>query len=413
MEALLFRHDLVRYLASRLTFGLSRRLWSPRLAPLSRVQLPPPEARPGWARLRVSASGICGSDLDVLTGQASLFLEPEATYPYVPGHELVGRAETAASGLRGGGPVAVAAGDRVAVWPVLGCAARDAGPPCGPCAAGWEGQCRRRHDSWPGSGLGIGFNRDTGGGWSQQCLAHVTQLWPLPAGVADEDALLLDPAAAALAALLRTAPPGAARTLVLGGGTVGLLTAWLHAQLALAGDCELLVRYPFQQAWAAARGLAAALVPGEKAFAEWARGRSIPVTPVTGYGPVYQGTYDRVIDTGGTRSSLRWALRAVRPGGTVALVASAVDLKGIDFTPVWYRDVSVRGIYQYGPVPWQGQSVHPYAVLIPRLADGSLRLRDLITHEFPLAEHVAALATAVRRGRTHAIKVIFRPTAGP
>jgi L-iditol 2-dehydrogenase len=410
MDALQFRYELFRYLTSRLAFNVSRRLWSARRCPLHHVRLDPPiPTRPGWTSLRVHASGICGSDVNMVTGQESLFLAPEATYPFVPGHEVMGHVERPATGTRSGASVELNPGDRVALWPVLGCAARGLEPPCEPCAGGWDGLCRRRHDGWPGPGLGIGFNCDTGGGWSESCLAHVSQLWKLPDSVDDRDAVVLDPAAAALAALLRTAdgPPG--HTLVIGGGTIGLLTAWLHKQLGLAGDCELLVRHEFQRVWAAERGLTVAIVRGEKAFQRWAADRSIPVERVAGYGRVYRGRYDRVIDAAGSRSSLTRALHAVRPLGVVALVTAPVDLKGIDPTPIWYREITIRGTYEYGPVPWQGRPVHPYEVMIPRLADGTLRLRDVITHAFPLNQYAEALGTALHRGKSRAIKVIFRP----
>jgi hypothetical protein len=42
------------------------------------------------------------------------------------------------------------------------------------------------------------------------------------------------------------------------------------------------------------------------------------------------------------------------------------------------------------------------------LADGSLRLGDLITHEYPLGDYVKAIAAAAGRARTGAIKVAFR-----
>jgi threonine dehydrogenase-like Zn-dependent dehydrogenase len=403
MEALQFRYELFRYLTSRLAFRVSRRLWSARRCPLHHVHLDPPTpTHPGWTSLRVHVSGICGSDLNMVTGQESLYLAPEATYPFVPGHEVVGHVERPTAGLN--------AGDRVALWPVLGCAARNLSPPCEPCAAGWDGLCRRRHDAWPGPGLSVGFNRDTGGGWSECCLAHRSQLWKLPDSVDDRDAVVLDPATAALAALLRTATDGPARTLVIGGGTIGLLTAWLHRQLALPGECELLVRHEFQRAWAAERGLTATVVRGEAGFRTWAAARSIPVERVAGYGVVYRGHYHRVIDAAGTRSSLTWALRAVRPLGVVALVTAPADLGGIDPTPIWYREIALRGTYEYGLVPWQRRPTHPYEVMIPRLADGTLRLRDVITHTFPLAGYVEALGTALHRGRSRAIKVVFRPT---
>jgi threonine dehydrogenase-like Zn-dependent dehydrogenase len=404
MEALQFRYELFRYLASRLAFRASRRLWSARRCPLHYVRLDPPApSRPGWAALRVHAAGVCGSDLNMVTGQESLYLAPEATYPFVPGHEVVGHVERPAPGFN--------PGDRAALWPVLGCAARGLEPPCEACAAGWDGLCRRRRDGWPGPGLAVGFNRDTGGGWSEACLAHASQLWKLPDTVDDRDAVVLDPAAGALAALLRTADAAPARTLVIGGGTVGLLAAWLHRQLGLAGECELLVRHEFQRQWAAERGLTAAVVRGEADFRRWAAGRDLPAERVAGYGFVYRGIYDRVIDAAGARSSLAWALRAVRPLGTVALVAAPADLRGIDPTPLWYREIALRGTYEYGPVPWRGRPTHPYEVLIPRLADGSLRLRDVVTHAFPLTRYVEALGTALHRGRSRAIKVVFRPRA--
>jgi threonine dehydrogenase-like Zn-dependent dehydrogenase len=410
MQALVFRDDLFRYLLSRLAFGLSPRLWSARLCPLRHVRLPPPQPPgPAWTTLCVRASGICGSDLNLVTGRESLFLQPEATLPFVPGHELVGTVERAARGMRGGRPVEVRPGDRVAVWPVLGCDARGVSTPCPSCATGWEGACQLRQNGAARRGLSIGFDRDCGGGWSERCVAHASQLWKLPDGVSDEDALLLDPASTALAALLRDRPETPERLLIIGGGTIGLLAALLHRQLRMGGDCELLVRHEFQRAWASQHGLTATVARREGAFGDWAARRSIPVTRVAGYGPVYRGHYDRVIDAAGSRSSLAWALRSVRPRGVITLASTATDLTGIDPTPVWYRDLTLRGIGPYGPVPWQGRSVHPYEVLIPRLADGTLRFRDLITHQFPLGEYVAALRAALGRPRTGAIKVVFRP----
>jgi L-iditol 2-dehydrogenase len=131
-------------------------------------------------------------------------------------------------------------------------------------------------------------------------------------------------------------------------------------------------------------------------------------TRVTGYGNVIQGTFDRVIDAAGTRSSLRWAMSAVRSGGELVLTTASHELGSVDPTPLWYREIRCRGVNGYGPVPWQGTSAHPYSVLLPRLADGSLRLRDLHTHTFPLREYGAAIATALRKG-SGAVKVAFAP----
>lgn len=413
MEALQFRHEIARYLASRAIYAGARRWWSARWAPLHHVKLDPPVTRvPGWVALRVRLSGICGTDLHLMTGEDSLYLEPEASYPFVPGHELVAEVddlavvEPAHRAGRGAGP------GRVAVWPVLGCRVRGRAEPCPACASGWDGLCQGRDDAWPGAGCAIGFSRETGGGWSEVCLAHPSQLWSLPDSIADEDAVLLDPAATALAALLRPEGPPPERTLVIGGGTIGLLAAYLHSALGLPGACELMVRHPFQRDWPGARALAAATVRTEAEFQAWASERGLSARRVTGYGYVYGGLYDRVIDCVGTRDSLTRALRALRPRGQLVLVSAPPSLRGIDPTPIWYRELTCRGVYDYGPVPWHGQWRHPYEVLLPRLADGTLRFAGLVTHRFALADYVSAFRTAVHRRSSGAIKVVFTPPRG-
>lgn len=411
MEALLYRRQIARYLVSRALYGAFRSLWSPRWAPLRQVQLPlptPPGA--GWCRLRVRRSGICGSDLRLVTGEDSLYLEPEATYPFVPGHEVVGELDSSVAPehpAEGG-----SSSRRVAVWPVLGCRVREHATPCGPCAGGWEGLCERRDEGWPGRGCSIGFNRETGGGWAEACLAHRSQLWSLPDSISDDDAVLLDPAAAALAALLRGAAPRAEATLVIGGGPIALLVARLHAALGLAGRCQLLVRHEFLRARAEPHA-SAALVRSEAEFHEWASSEGMEARRASGYGFVYRGVFDRVIDCAGTRTSFMHAIRAVRPGGECVLISAPTSLRNFDPTPLWYREITCRGVYQYGPVPWEGSWRHPYDVLIPLVARGALRLGDLVTHRFELGDYVAAFRAATSRARSHAIKIVFTPpTAG-
>jgi len=258
----------------------------------------------------------------------------------------------------------------------------------------------------------IGYNRDTGGGWSESCLVHESQLWPLADTVSDDDAVLLDPAAAALGGLLRTNEPRPERTLIVGGGTVGLLAADLDRVLDLSDDRELMVRHESQRARAASRSIKATVVSGEHQFRDWAAERGIPATHVTGYGYVYRGIFDRVIVTAGSRSAVQWGLRAVRPRGTLVLVSAPASFSGLDPTPIWYREVTVRGIYEYGPVPWQGETVHPYAVLLPLLEEGRITFRDLITHRFALEDFAEAFDRAVHRRRSGAIKVVFEPMRG-
>jgi threonine dehydrogenase-like Zn-dependent dehydrogenase len=91
------------------------------------------------------------------------------------------------------------------------------------------------------------------------------------------------------------------------------------------------------------------------------------------------------------------------------MVAAPPTLAGVDPTPLWYREISLHGVYVYGPVPWEGEWQHPFAVLLPRLENGSLVLRELITHTLPLRDYATAFNVLVRRRTSGAIKVAFRP----
>jgi threonine dehydrogenase-like Zn-dependent dehydrogenase len=407
IDALQFRHEIGRYLLSRLTHAYARPLWSAGLAPLHRARLPGPEPPgPGWAVVRTRISGICGSDLSLLTGEDSLYLEPEATYPFVPGHEVVGEIER---GLDLPGPLAP--GTRVAVWPALGCATRGAGEPCGACAAGWSGLCERRGEAFPGAAFSIGFSRETGGGWSERFLAHHSQLWPLPDAVPDLDAVLLDPAAAALAGLLRTQAASPRNNLVVGGGTIGLLSMELARVLRLPGRWTLLARHPAQVRWAAAREHRVVAPRSSAEFRSWLAGEGAHPIRVAGHGPVFRGVFDRVLVAAGSAQAVRWALDAIAPRGDLALISAPAALPGFDPTAVWYRGVTVHGIHEYGPVPWDGAPRHPYEVMLPLMRAGTLRVGDLVTHRFPLAEHRRAFATALGRADSGAIKVALVPAA--
>ncbi|MDQ3947325.1 MAG: alcohol dehydrogenase catalytic domain-containing protein, partial [Actinomycetota bacterium] len=127
MKALRFSRSVPRFAAARVADTLSAG-GGARLGPLALVDLPdptPPDAS-GWRRVRPVLAGICGSDLATVGGKSSRWFEPIVSFPFVPGHEVVGALDD---------------GTRVVLEPVLGCAARGIDPPCVACAVGERGRC--------------------------------------------------------------------------------------------------------------------------------------------------------------------------------------------------------------------------------------------------------------------------------
>ena len=180
-------------------------------------------------------SGICGSDLATLDGRSSRYFEDIVSFPFVPGHEVVGTVAEDATGALGG---LLAAGSRVVLQPVLGCAARGIDPQCPACQAGHVGNCGYIAFGHIRPGLQTGFCADTGGGWSSGGLvAHSTQLYAVPDELTDEDAVTVEPVACAVHAVLGAPIAAGDVVAVIGAGTLGLLVTAALGHLATAGRC--------------------------------------------------------------------------------------------------------------------------------------------------------------------------------
>src|SRR5271156_3353375 len=118
MKALVFERSIPRFGASRVgsLLGSGR---GAQFGPLRLMDLEAPEL-PGddWFRVQPVLSGICGSDLATLDGRSSRYFEGLVSFPFVPGHEVVG---TVPDGALDVGGAELPAGSRVVLEPVLGC----------------------------------------------------------------------------------------------------------------------------------------------------------------------------------------------------------------------------------------------------------------------------------------------------
>ena len=206
MKALVFSRKPAKFAAAMVAGRLAPG-GGAKVGPLSLRDVDPPELPgPGWVRLRPRLSGICGSDLATIDGTSSRWFEPIVSFPFTPGHEVVGDLDD---------------GQRAVVVPVLSCVARGISPVCPPCAEGRINHCERIGFGDLEPGLQCGFCESTGGGWSTLMVAHESQLVAVPADLSDEAAVLVEPTACAVHA---AAQVDAGRVALIGSGTLGLLT---------------------------------------------------------------------------------------------------------------------------------------------------------------------------------------------
>ncbi len=410
MSTLLFERSLPRFAAARVvsTFGSGR---GAGVGPLRLVERDAPAVpADGWVHVDPVLSGICGSDLATLDGRSSRYFEDIVSFPFVPGHEVVGTVSEDTVGAEG---TALAAGSRVVLQPVLGCAARGIHPLCPACESGHVGNCGHLAFGHIRPGLQTGFCADTGGGWSTSGLvAHSSQLYAVPEGLSDADAVTIEPLACAVHAVLGAPIAEGDVVAVLGAGTLGLLVTAALSHLAAIGlspsPSALLVgaRYAHQQRLALELGCTEALPPDQLARAVRRHARSLSFGGRSGVTGTLSGGADVVIDCVGSPESIAQSLAMVRPRGTVSLVGMPGRVT-VDLAPLWHREVRLAGAYAYGTERdvETGDQVSTFALAFEAAAArGTGRL---VSATYPLTRFEDAVGHAGAAGRRGAVKIAF------
>jgi threonine dehydrogenase-like Zn-dependent dehydrogenase len=388
--------SVARYLAARAVADRVPGLVAGPLAPLRLASKPDPTPLgEGWVLLKPRLSGICGSDLATISGRSSFYFSPLVSLPFVLGHELVGEVAEDQDGL--------AKGTRVVLDPVLGCEARGL-EPCAGCAGGRKGRCDRVTTGHVSPGLQTGYCADTGGGWSRLMQAHRSQLVPVPDDVPDEVAVLLEPLACATHAALRAELEPDAEVLVVGAGTVGLLTLAALRAYTKAGRVTAVAKHPRQRELALKLGAHDVVEPSEAVRAVRRATGSIRLRPERGM-PFLLGGVDVAFDCVGSRGSLDLSLRATRAGGRVLL--SGIPTGGADLTPVWFRELELVGAYTTAIEDLDGEprSSFDLAIELTRRAP----LGGLVGATYPLHRWREAVDHAMSAGRLGTVKVAFAP----
>ena len=394
----LFR-SIPRYLTARTVGDRLPGLVSGPLAPLRLVNKKDPQLPgPGWARVRPLLSGICGSDLATISGRSSFYFSPLVSMPFVPGHEVVGELLDDAGELP--------AGTRVVLEPVLKCEARGLEPPCDNCAAGLTGRCDRVTSGHIEPGLQTGYCKETGGGWSRMLVAHRSQLHPVPEELPLRRAVLVEPLSCGVHAALRADVEPNGEVLVIGAGTIGVLTLIALKQLTQAGRVTVVAKHGRQRGWAEAFGAAEVVPPGEALSAVRRSTQAMKLKPELG-SSFLMGGVDVAIDCVGSRSSLDIALRSTRAGGRIVL--AGIPAQAPDLTPLWFRELELVGSYTGGIETVNGDRLHAFDIATDLALENPID--GIVGATYPLSRWREALDHALGAGRLGTLKVAFDPRA--
>jgi 2-desacetyl-2-hydroxyethyl bacteriochlorophyllide A dehydrogenase len=327
-------------------------------------ELPDPKPGPEEALIRVTACGICGTDVHIFDGRIKEDVRP----PVVMGHEIAGVVESVGGGVHG-----LQTGQTVAVDPVIACGA------CEYCRVARLNLCQQMTT--------IGYVRN--GGYAQFLVAPATHVYPLKPGTPAEAAILVETLACVLNGYEKLDLQPGRTAMILGAGTVGLL--WNH--LLKASPITHLVQsepVAFRRERAHQLGADTVIDPATENLAA----RVSEVAP--------EGI-DYIIDASGEAQAVQEGIKLVKKGGTFVIFGVCPVNSTIQVDPHEVYQKEMRII---------GSKMPPYR--LQRAAEmiqaGMIDYEQLITDVLPLSELAEACRTFESR-RDRQIKVAIDPWA--
>ena len=322
---------------------------------------PMPVARRGEAVVRIAATAVCHTDLEIYTGR-----HPGVRLPVVMGHEATGVVEAVGEGV-----ARVRPGQAVLLNPIIACGACDA------CARGHGNLCRN-------AGL---FGREMDGSLAEHVVLPESYLYPLPAHLPLATATLIETLATVRHAQERARIAPDESVVVLGQGVAGLL----HTQLAQLSGARPVV--------------AVSRSPWKLELARRHADRVVNATREDPIAAVRDATAGRgadvVVDAAGDPALIAPAIEMLAPGGRL-LVYGISHRPVPDFTtfPLYFKELTLYGSRALTP--------GDFAPAIDLVASGAVDVAGFITASYPL-ERVAAAFEEYERAADSVLRLVIVP----
>jgi 2-desacetyl-2-hydroxyethyl bacteriochlorophyllide A dehydrogenase len=261
----------------------------------------PPQPGPGQVVVDVERAGVCGTDREFFTGHMVYLRTGEAEYPVRIGHEWCGTVSRA-----GDEASASWLGQRVTGDTMLGCGH------CARCRTGRQHLCADRFE--------IGIRGGWPGALAEQLLVPASALLPLPDRIGATAGALVEPGGNALRAVRAAQATTGQRLLILGPGTIGLLSALIArargADVHLLGPDDRSLRFArslgFEQAW------------------------------VRDTRP--DGLFDAIIDASTGADLPALAAELIEPGGRIGFIGLSAEPSLLDTRTLVLKDVTATGV---------------------------------------------------------------------
>ena len=397
MKALFFENKIAKVVLLKAASFFDKFAALGPLSPLKYEEVPEPQLpNPRWLKVKNIACGLCGTDVHFMFME----MDPKVFHAAMPGierkylgHELL--AEVVEVGTEVDG---FAVGDRVALrvdWP--SCRQMEIDPPCRQCAEGNYLLCEN-YGAKPYPTI------NTGGGFSPYMIMHQSQPFRIPEALSNDRALLIEPTACGIHGVLRRKPKPGENVLVIGAGTIGLLTIAAAKWIEPEAKVTALARYPFQAELATALGADNIINDGKELYRRIADATGARYIKGHFGNEILLGGYDVIYDSVGSDGSIHNALRFARARGDVVILGINYTPGKIDYSPIWGQEVTLHGMNSHA---FEQDGRGSFEMAAQLLAEVDAPFEKLLTHRFKMDDFRDAVRLFKSKSNAGAVKIVL------
>jgi len=217
---------------------------------------------------------------------------------------------------------------------------------------------------------------------------------------------MTEPVAVALQTIFDNMPDAGEKVLVIGGGVIGNLV--IQSIKSLVPECNVSVIEPSSFASDLAKKAGAdEIISSKDVFKQTSR-----ITGARFYKPLLgmeipMGGFNRIYDTVGISSTLNLGMRLLAAMGTLSVVGIGGDVK-LDLTPLWLKLQTVKGVYAYGHVEFNGKTQHVFEIAMDLMNNGKIQADTLVTHKFELEDYEQMIEVNLNKQKHRAVKTVIK-----
>jgi 2-desacetyl-2-hydroxyethyl bacteriochlorophyllide A dehydrogenase len=319
---------------------------------------PIPKLKDKEVLVKVKAVTICGSDLHAYMG-----VSKRRVPPLVMGHEFSGEVAEIGSNVRG-----IKQGERVVIEPVLSCGK------CKVCLHGRNNICENMRL--------IGLHMP--GAFAEYVSVPADKCHKLSENISFEEGSLVEPLAVAVHALNRTSFKKGDKIVIIGSGTIGLMTLQV-TKLRGAGSIFIIDTLDYKLELA--KKLGADKIINAK--------NQDSVKEV-----LSEDGADVVFEAVGRQKTVQQALSMVNKGGKVTVIGMLESKMELDMLDVTVKEIEIRGSYGY--------TTDDFKQALKLISTGKVKVKSMITHTLPLRD-ISKGFEILSNEKENAIKVVLKP----